>query len=84
MHPLPRDSTAQSNDLSTDVDADPRLAIFRQSDSGVPIRMALFSIVLGVEDQVRRDLRPATWWRPAKIGPLDLDEHAPEAARRSA
>jgi aspartate carbamoyltransferase catalytic subunit len=84
MHPLPRDSTAQSNDLSADVDGDPRLAIFRQSDAGVPVRMALFSIVLGVEDQVRRGLKPATWWRPQKIGPLDLDEQMPEPSRRSA
>ncbi|HZN26779.1 MAG TPA: aspartate carbamoyltransferase [Burkholderiales bacterium] len=84
MHPLPRDSTAQSNDLSADIDGDPRLAIFRQSDAGVPVRMALFGIVLGVEDQVRRSLRPATWWRPQKIGPLDLEEQTSERASRSA
>ena len=84
MHPLPRDSTAQSNDLSADIDGDPRLAIFRQSDAGVPVRMALFSIVLGVEDQVRRGLRPAAWWRPQKIGPLDLEEQTSERASRSA
>jgi aspartate carbamoyltransferase catalytic subunit len=83
MHPLPRDSTAQSNDLSSDVDGDPRVAIFRQSDAGVPVRMALFSLVLGVEEQVRRGLRPATWWRPSKTGPLDLDERSAEPAARS-
>lgn len=81
MHPLPRDSTAQSNDLSADVDGDPRLAIFRQSDAGVPVRMALFGIVLGVEEQVRRSLRPAQWWRPVKRGPLDLDTQTAEPSR---
>jgi aspartate carbamoyltransferase catalytic subunit len=84
MHPLPRDATAQSNDLSADVDGDPRLAIFRQSDAGVPVRMALFSIVLGVEQEVRHGLRPASWWRPAKIGPLDLEEPVSQAGRRTA
>src|SRR3546814_3870858 len=43
MHPLPRDSRPGANDLSTDLNDDPRLAIFRQTDNGIPIRMAIFA-----------------------------------------
>ena len=71
MHPLPRDSRAGANDLSNDIDGDPRLAIFRQADAGIPVRMALFCMVLGVEDQVKDSLQPAKWWRPEYIGPND-------------
>jgi len=71
MHPLPRDSRPGANDLSNDIDGDPRLAIFRQADAGIPVRMALFCMVLGVEDQVKDSLQPATWWRPEYIGPND-------------
>lgn len=73
MHPLPRDSRPEANDLSDDLDGDPRLAIFRQTDAGVPTRMALFAMVLGVEDRIEQSLQPARWWRPAKIGPKDTD-----------
>ena len=61
MHPLPRDSTAGANDLADDLDRDPRLAIFRQTDSGIPVRMAIFAILLGVENLVTKDLRDAAW-----------------------
>jgi aspartate carbamoyltransferase catalytic subunit len=71
MHPLPRDSRPGSHDLSTDLNADPRLAIFRQTDNGVPIRMALFAQLLGVDGLVQRSLRDATWASPAHIGPDD-------------
>lgn len=49
MHPLPRDSREGAYDLSTDLDALPNLAIFRQADNGVTMRMALFASVLGVD-----------------------------------
>jgi aspartate carbamoyltransferase catalytic subunit len=71
MHPLPRDSAAGANDLSTDLDSDDRLAIFRQTDAGIPTRMALFASVLGVADRVRDSLRDAQWYRPEYIGPRD-------------
>jgi aspartate carbamoyltransferase catalytic subunit len=71
MHPLPRDSRPGANDLSTDLNRDPRLAIFRQTDSGIPVRMALFASVMGVEGLIPESLRPATWHRPEYIGPDD-------------
>lgn len=71
MHPLPRDSRAGSNDLAVDLNSDPRLAIFRQTDAGVPMRMALFASVLGAADAVPGSLRPATWYRPDYTGPDD-------------
>ncbi|GAA2142958.1 aspartate carbamoyltransferase [Kitasatospora kazusensis] len=71
MHPLPRDSRPGSNDLSADLNGDPRLAIFRQTDAGIPTRMALFASVLGVADGIAASLRPATWHRPAFTGPDD-------------
>ena len=43
LHPLPR-----VDEISTDVDADPRSAYFRQAHNGVYIRMALLeSVILG-------------------------------------
>ncbi|WP_327430422.1 MULTISPECIES: aspartate carbamoyltransferase [unclassified Streptomyces] len=71
MHPLPRDGRPGSNDLATDLNDDPRLAVFRQTDAGIPMRMALFSSVLGVADAVPDSLRPAAWYRPDYTGPDD-------------
>lgn len=79
MHPLPRDSRPGANDLSTDLNHDPRLAIFRQTDNGIPVRMALFAVLLGVEDQVPRSMRDAGWRPPAAIGPDDAAFDALEA-----
>ena len=73
LHPLPRDSRPGANDLATDLDGDPRLAIFRQADSGVQVRMALFALVLGVEDKLEGSLQPVRWSRPAKSRLLDAD-----------
>ncbi len=75
MHPLPRDGSAGANDLSTDLDDDPRLAIFRQTDNGIPVRMAVFAVLLGVEHLVGRDLRDAPWISPARLGPGDAPFH---------
>jgi aspartate carbamoyltransferase catalytic subunit len=71
MHPLPRDSRAGAFDLSTDLDTDPRLAIFRQTDNGIPVRMAIFAKLLGVDGLVAKSMRDATWTPPAHIGPDD-------------
>jgi carbamoyl-phosphate synthase/aspartate carbamoyltransferase/dihydroorotase len=42
MHPLPR-----VNEISMDVDDDPRAAYFRQMEYGMYVRMALLALVLG-------------------------------------
>ncbi|HVW53482.1 MAG TPA: aspartate carbamoyltransferase [Trinickia sp.] len=75
MHPLPRDSRPGANDLSTDLNHDPRLAIFRQTDNGIPIRMAIFAVLLGVEHLVQHSMRDAAWRPPAFLGPDDAVFH---------
>lgn len=71
MHPLPRDSRNDPNELSNDLNGNPALAIFRQTDYGIPVRMALFALVLGVVDQVDATAREALWYRPDRFGVHD-------------
>jgi len=61
MHPLPRDSRQGANELDSDLNLNPNLAIFRQADNGVLIRMALFSLILDVVDQVDLHARTVNW-----------------------
>ncbi len=61
MHPLPRDSRNNANELDNDLNKEPGLAIFRQSDNGVLVRMALFACILGVEDQLTKTERDINW-----------------------
>ena len=61
MHPLPRDSREGAQELDEDLNNDPNLAIFRQSDNGVLVRMALFALILDVADQVDDYARPVNW-----------------------
>jgi aspartate carbamoyltransferase catalytic subunit len=61
MHPLPRDSREGAQELDVDLNDDPNLAIFRQSDNGVLVRMALFALILGVADQVDDYSSPVSW-----------------------
>ena len=61
MHPLPRDSRSDANELDRDLYANPNLAIFRQADNGVVIRMAMFALVLGVEDKIEKTAKPVNW-----------------------
>jgi len=68
MHPLPRDSRPGANDLSNDLNNDPRLAIFRQTDNGIPVRMAIFARLMGIEDSFDKHLTDVTWKTPAQIG----------------
>ncbi|MDR3096397.1 MAG: aspartate carbamoyltransferase, partial [Paraburkholderia sp.] len=75
MHPLPRDSRPGANDLSVDLNHDPRLAIFRQTDNGIPVRMAIFAVLLGVENLVQHSMRDAVWRPPAYLGPDDAVFH---------
>ena len=62
MHPLPRDSRTQANELDDDLNQNPNLAIFRQTDNGVLVRMALFALVLDVVDEVDNHAQPVTWF----------------------
>lgn len=61
MHPLPRDSRADANELDSDLNQNPNLAIFRQTDNGVLVRMALFALVLNVVDKIEKHSHPVTW-----------------------
>ena len=45
MHPLPR-----VDELAYEVDTDPRSMYFKQAAYGVPVRMALLALLLGVKD----------------------------------
>ena len=71
MHPLPRDSRPGAHDLSTDLDTDPRLAIFRQTDNGIPVRMAIFAKLLEVDHLIEGSLRDVTWKVPSRLGVND-------------
>ena len=62
MHPLPRDSRAEANELDNDLNQNPNLAIFRQTDNGVLVRMALFAMVLDVVDIVHKHAKPVNWF----------------------
>lgn len=62
MHPLPRDSRQEANELDNDLNQNPNLAIFRQADNGVVVRMALFALVLDVVDQVDQHAREVNWF----------------------
>ncbi|MDN3640994.1 aspartate carbamoyltransferase [Simiduia curdlanivorans] len=61
MHPLPRDSRAEANELDNDLNANPNLAIFRQTDNGILVRMALFALVLDVVELVDKHAREVRW-----------------------
>lgn len=50
LHPLPRDHRA--NEIDPDLNDHPALAIFRQAANGVPIRMALFAMILDVVKEI--------------------------------
>lgn len=61
MHPLPRDSRPEANELDNDMNDLQQLAIFRQAQNGVLVRMALFALALGVEDKLTEYEKPITW-----------------------
>ena len=65
MHPLPRDSRTGDFLLSKDLDSDPRLAIFRQTDNGVSIRMALIAQIMGVDKGIENTMAITEWYRPS-------------------
>lgn len=73
MHPLPRDSRVGAFDLSTDLDDLPQLAIFRQTDNGMTMRMALFASVLGVADNLEAYFHERRGYRPHRLSDRDAD-----------
>ncbi len=62
MHPLPRDSREDANELDNDLNQHPNLAIFRQTDNGVLVRMALFALTLDVWQQIDKTSREVNWY----------------------
>lgn len=62
MHPLPRDSSKAANELDVDLDNNDYLSMFRQAQNGLLIRMALFALVLGVDDQLADYEKPVNWY----------------------
>ena len=69
MHPLPRDSRADAQELDDDLIANPNLAIFRQTDNGMLVRMALFAMVLDVATAVHAHSAPVTWYTAKRTPP---------------
>ena len=67
MHPLPRDSRDHARELDDDLNDNPNLAIFRQTDNGVLVRMALFALILDVVDQVDRHARDVNWYTAGRF-----------------
>ncbi len=67
MHPLPRDSRSGAKELDNDLNDNPNLAIFRQTDNGVLVRMALFTLVLDVVEQVDRESRDVNWYTGSRF-----------------
>jgi len=68
MHPLPRDSRAEANELDPDLNENPNLAIFRQADNGVLVRMALFALVLDVAEIVSHYESKISWFTGKRFG----------------
>ncbi len=67
MHPLPRDSREHAQELDVDLNENPNLAIFRQTDNGVLVRMALFALVLDVVEQVDQHARDVNWYTAGRF-----------------
>ena len=67
MHPLPRDSRKDANELDNDLNQHPNLAIFRQTDNGVLVRMALFSLILYVADKVEQIASKVGWYTGSRF-----------------
>jgi aspartate carbamoyltransferase catalytic subunit len=62
MHPLPRDSRLTFPEINDDLNQHPKLAMFRQSNNGVAIRMALFCLILGIEEKVFSACKEVPWY----------------------
>ena len=62
MHPLPRESRENARELDEDLNDNPNLAIFRQTDNGILVRMALFALVLDVQNEINSSARDTIWY----------------------
>jgi len=62
MHPLPR-----RDEISSDIDEDPRSIYFKQAARGVPIRMALLSALMGKIELPGGSPQPVESW-PVSVG----------------
>jgi aspartate carbamoyltransferase catalytic subunit len=62
LHPLPRDSRPEANELDISLNEHENVAIFRQAQNGLLVRMALFALTLGVEDQLSQYEKPVNWF----------------------
>ena len=69
MHPLPRDSRPAAQELDEDLNANPNLAIFRQTDNGVLVRMALFALILDVAETVHETAAEVRWFTAKRTPP---------------
>ena len=67
MHPLPRDSREETNELGSDLNQHPSLAIFRQTDNGVVVRMALFALVLDVANKIDDSATDVDWYTQGRF-----------------
>ncbi len=67
MHPLPRDSREEANELDNDLNQHPSLAIFRQTDNGVLVRMALFALILDVADKIDDTAGEVNWYTESRF-----------------
>ncbi len=67
MHPLPIDGRPGAQEINDDLHGHPKLAVYRQTDNGIPVRMALFSLVLGVADKVHDVAKDALWYHPEQV-----------------
>ena len=67
MHPLPRDSRDNARELDDDLNDNPNLAIFRQTDNGVLVRMALFALTLDVVGQIAQHSREVNWYTAGRF-----------------
>jgi aspartate carbamoyltransferase catalytic subunit len=63
MHPLPR-----RDELSAELDSDPRSIYFKQAARGVPIRMAILASLLGRLPVLERPPVTATRFHPVREG----------------
>ncbi|WP_038105266.1 aspartate carbamoyltransferase [Tropheryma whipplei] len=52
LHPLPRDFRPDALDIGTDLDSYSGFMPFGQANNGVPVRMAIFSEILGITDKI--------------------------------
>ncbi len=64
MHPLPR-----RDEISDEVDSDPRSIYFKQAARGVPIRMAILAALLGRLPDLATDTVVASRLLPVQVGP---------------